>query len=191
MKTKIKYLSSIGIVIVFLVSSALLADDDDDDESEKHERQGRGIERSFGVRELEALPVHTAFKKECTSCHMAYHPGLLPERSWKKMMSKLSDHFGEDASLDQKTKMDIEKFLVDHSADKSSSRRSVKMASAIPATETPLRITETLYFERKHDEISANVYKRPKVGSASNCIACHKGAESGYFSEHEVRIPKL
>ena len=40
------------------------------------------------------------WKAECSSCHMAYHPGLLPERSWRKMMAELDKHFGQNASLD-------------------------------------------------------------------------------------------
>jgi hypothetical protein len=38
--------------------------------------------------------------------------------------------------------------------------------------------------------VRADVWKRPKVGSPSNCMACHKGAEQGDFSEHAVAIPR-
>jgi len=56
--------------------------------------------------------------------------------------------------------------------------------------DAPLRITETRWFMKEHDEISAAVWKRESVGSPANCAACHKGAETGRFDEHGVRIPK-
>ena len=37
------------------------------------------------------------YQEECGSCHMAYPPGLLPGRSWEKLMTGLADHFGENA----------------------------------------------------------------------------------------------
>ena len=43
---------------------------------------------------------------------------------------------------------------------------------------------------RKHDEVAPEVWKRPKVGGPSNCVACHSGAEKGDFSERNVRIPR-
>lgn len=130
------------------------------------------------------------WQAECASCHMLYHPGLLPERSWRKLMGSLDKHFGENASLDKLTQQEILQFLVANSADHNGSRRSAKIASSIPAQATPLRITETAYFQHQHDEISPSVWKRPKIGSQSNCIACHSGAEKGNFSEDYVRIPR-
>lgn len=134
--------------------------------------------------------VNAKWKAECSSCHMAYHPGLLPERSWKKMMAGLDKHFGENASLDAPTRDEITRFLVLNSADKSDNRRSSRINQSIPATATPLRITETAYFTSKHDEISPTTFKRKSIGSAANCIACHKGAEQGNFSESQVKIPR-
>jgi hypothetical protein len=130
------------------------------------------------------------WKAECSSCHMLYHPGLLPERSWKKMMSSLDNHFGENASLDALTRDDITKFLALNSADKQDNRRSSRINQSIPANSAPLRISETNYFLSKHDELSASTFKRKSIGSASNCIACHQGAEKGNFSESQIRIPR-
>ena len=121
---------------------------------------------------------------------MVYHPGLLPERSWKKVMAGLDNHFGENASLDAATHDEIAKFLADNSADKQTNRRSSRINQSIPVSSTPMRISETRYFTSKHDEISPNTFKRKSVGSASNCIACHKGAEKGDFSESQVKIPR-
>jgi len=129
------------------------------------------------------------WKTECGACHMAYPPSLLPERSWRKMMSGLERHFGQDASLDAATVKEITDFLVNNSADRASSRRGSKVMRSLDASDTPLRITETPWFVRKHDEVPTRVWARPKVRSAANCSACHPGAERGDYSEHGVRIP--
>ncbi len=136
-------------------------------------------------------PVTNAkWKAECSSCHMLYHPGLLPERSWNKMMGGLDKHFGENASLEPATRDEITRFLATNSADKSDNRRSDRINQSIPANAAPLRISETRYFTSKHDEISPVTFKRKSIGSAANCIACHKGAEKGNFSESQVKIPR-
>ncbi len=134
--------------------------------------------------------INTKWKAECSSCHMLYHPGLLPERSWNKMMAGLDKHFGENASLDVATRDEISHFLALNSADKQDNRRSNRINQSIPANVTPLRISETRYFIAKHDEISAATFKRKSIGSAANCAACHKGAEKGNFSESQIKIPR-
>jgi len=130
------------------------------------------------------------WQAECTSCHEPYHPGLLPARSWQAMMAGLDRHFGENAALDAPVRDEITRFLVANAADRNGNRRSAKIAASIPAAAAPLRITETRYIRAKHDEIRADVWKRPAVGSAANCAACHTTAGQGDFSEHNVTIPK-
>lgn len=119
------------------------------------------------------------WKAECSSCHVAYPPSLLPADSWRSLMSGLDKHFGVDASVDAKSAAEIGAFL-----QKNAGRN--RGASSKPI----LRITETPWFKREHDEVGAAVWKNPKVKSASNCAACHSGAEQGNFSEHGVRIPR-
>lgn len=133
---------------------------------------------------------HKAWQNECSSCHMAYQPGLLPARSWRAIMSGLDKHFGENASLDAKTSADILAFLEANAADRSAWRRSKQINAAIPANQTPLRITETAYFQRKHDELNASVWRRKGVGSPANCTACHTTAQQGDYSERNVKIPR-
>lgn len=127
---------------------------------------------------------------ECASCHMAYQPGLLPERSWRKLMAGLDKHFGENAGLDPATSEEIARFLAANAADRSGNRRSAKIVASIPPAAAPLRISETVYFRRKHDEIAAETWRRPRVGSPANCQACHQTAEKGDFSERNVMIPR-
>ncbi|MGZ8204006.1 MAG: diheme cytochrome c [Burkholderiales bacterium] len=130
------------------------------------------------------------WKAECASCHMAYPPGLLPERSWRKLMAELDKHFGQNASLDAAATKAIVSYLVENSAERGTSRRSARFLGAIPANATPLRITENAHFVREHREVSPADWKLPKVGSPANCNACHSDAEQGNFSERNVKIPR-
>lgn len=157
----------------------------DDDEHEKDEHHSR-----LYKRKLISAPKNAAYKEECASCHMLYPAGLLPERSWKLIMAGLDDHYGDNASLNKDSAKKIEAFLIKNAADHSQMRRSRKISQSIPAQQTPLRITETFYFKRQHHEVSSRVWKRKAIGSPSNCVACHKSAESGIFSEDEIRIPR-
>jgi len=127
---------------------------------------------------------------ECASCHMAYPPGLLPARSWQKIMSNLDNHFGEDASLDAATLTELTHYLTDNSAENSSARYAKKAQRRLAADETPLRITGLAFFRREHAELPVRLYRdNPKVGSLSNCTACHSRAENGSFREREIDIP--
>jgi len=119
------------------------------------------------------------WKAECSSCHVAYPPSLLPADSWRVLMSGLDKHFGVDASVDAKSAAEIGAFLQKNAGRNRGS-----------STKPILRITETPWFTHEHDEVGASVWKNPKVKSASNCAACHSGAEQGNFSEHGVRIPR-
>ena len=130
------------------------------------------------------------YKEECGSCHMPYSPGLLPTRSWNKVMLQLENHFGDNAELDEKTHRAITRYLLTNSADKSDYRRSKKISKSISFNDLPVRISETSYFKHEHDEIPARfVTANPKVNSFSQCDACHIDAEQGSFNEHDVRIP--
>jgi nitrate/TMAO reductase-like tetraheme cytochrome c subunit len=53
-----------------------------------------------------------------------------------------------------------------------------------------LRITETRWFQQVHSEVSERTWKRPKIKSAANCIACHIQAEKGIYDGHSIIIPK-
>lgn len=130
-----------------------------------------------------------AWRAECGSCHTAFHPGLLPERSWRKLMDGLDRHFGENAGLDPAPRKAITDFLAANAADRSDARRARKVAASIPAGQTPLRITATPWFDRKHDELRAEIWKRKEIGSRANCSACHPGAERGAYSERDIAIP--
>lgn len=178
-------------IFLLLIVSSLISLKIFPDEDEWEEHQGKFKSEREGSRKLLTPAVtNVKYKAECSSCHMAYPPNLLPSRSWEKMMGSLDKHFGEDASLDDKVKKEIQDYLVQNSADVAPSRRSTKMLNGIGKDVVPLRISETDYFKRKHHELSDQIFKRKAIGSKANCIACHQGAESGNFDEDFVRIPK-
>jgi len=146
---------------------------------------------NHGKRGRDFMPVMNAdYQNECGTCHMAYPPGLLPARSWERIMGGLEDHFGDNAQLDPVTHEAITRYLVGHAAEHDGSRRAAKFLRSIPATGTPLRVTETRYFVKKHDEIPEHmVAGNPEVKSFANCAACHRSAERGIFDDDDVRIP--
>jgi hypothetical protein len=124
--------------------------------------------------------VNAKWEQECTACHMAFPPGLLPAASWRKLMSGLDQHFGADASLPPAQASEISDFLVKNASNRWS------------AATAPLRITDSVWFKTKHQEkeIAPAVWKRASVKSPSNCMACHAGADKGDFSERSIKIPQ-
>jgi len=140
---------------------------------------------------LDVAPVkNQLYRNECASCHFAYPAGLLPARSWQKLMSGLEDHFGDNAELTPEAHAAILTYLVDNAADTSDYKRSRRIMNALSNDETPLRITDTSYIKRKHNELTdREVRNNPEVGSLSNCVACHTQAEKGSFNENQIKIP--
>lgn len=147
-------------------------------------------ERREGKTEMLGAVTSKTYLKECGACHFAYQPQFLPKRSWEKIMNSLDRHFGDDASLDERTGNEIRSYVVNNSAETSSSKISRKMLASLGRGDTPLRISDTPYFKRKHHELRPDVFKRKSVGSPANCSGCHLTAEKGDYDEHKVKIPK-
>ncbi len=120
------------------------------------------------------------WREECGACHVAFPPRLLPSSSWADIMRNLKDHFGTDASIETPLAQQIASYL---EANASQKPRGV-------APDDPLRITRSRWFLHEHDEIPSATWRRPAIGSPSNCSACHRQAEQGRFDEHSVQIPK-
>ena len=119
------------------------------------------------------------WKAECGSCHIAYPPQLLPAPAWRRIMSGLDQHFGTDASLDSRSVAQIGAFLDQHAGSGKRARGA-----------QTLRITESAWFRREHDEVPAATWKLPGVKAPSNCAACHTTAEQGDFGERNIRVPR-
>jgi mono/diheme cytochrome c family protein len=151
---------------------------------------GAAFAADTGAPPKAAATPHERYVAECSSCHMAYPASFLPARSWKKLMGDLGNHFGDNAELSDATRQQITDYLLANAGDRSGDRRGARFAGSAPANETPLRITALPYFKREHREIPQRYIRdNPKVGSLSNCAACHTKAEQGSFREREISIP--
>jgi hypothetical protein len=128
------------------------------------------------------VPILPKYQQECAACHMAYPPGMLPAASWQHLMGSLKQHYGTDASLDEASARAIGDWLQRHAG-------TYKRVSEAPPQD---RITNSAWFLRKHraHEVPPEVWKRPAVGSAANCAACHPQAADGRFNEHDIKIPR-
>ena len=176
---KFSRILTVALLAISVTMPAAQADDDERDEKyggrygEKYSGENRG-------KPLRPAQTNAKFQQECSSCHIAYSPGLLPAESWRKMMAGLGKHFGSDASLTDQENKEITTFLVNNASNRWS------------ASTAPLRISETVWFKRKHDshEISPAVWKNPQVKSPANCAACHPRAERGDYNERDIRIPR-
>ena len=111
-------------------------------------------------------------KKECGECHLTFHPALLPQASWRKMMATLANHFGEDASLDAEIREKVTKFLIDNTNKRGADPNN-----------PPLRFTTANWFTEEHQEErdATRMMKRRKVKSWADCVACHRDAKRGHF----------
>ena len=138
------------------------ADDDEDDEGRRPMR----------------VPMPALYVEECGSCHVPYPARGLPASSWRALMAGLDRHFGNDASLSIAQTDTLRSWLV-------------AGAGSQPADQAaPQRLTRAPWFVREHREVPASLWRSPAVKSAANCAACHRGAERGVFSEHDVRLPR-
>lgn len=133
-----------------------------------------------GNENLLPATVSPKYQQECAACHLAYPPGLLPRRSWIRLMNNLESHFGTDASIDLKEVQEISVWL-------DANAGTYKRVRAEPKDD---RLTESDWFVRKHRKIEAEVWLRDSVKSKANCAACHTQAERGNYDDDAVNIPK-
>jgi len=137
------------------------------------------------------LPSNATWLTECGECHLAFHPTLLPARSWQLMMKQQDDHFGDDLSLDEETIKEITEFMVANAAESGLSEAAHKVNSSVPVGKSPQRITETKYWKKKHEEIDDKYWKDKIIKTKTNCGACHLDAKTGWFEDSNMRLPKL
>lgn len=168
---------------------AAFGDNDNDEYESRHEAKidKKQVRKTkAGVARVE----NKTYSTECGACHFPYQPGLLPERSWRKLMSQLNDHFGDNAELSADKQTEIVNYLAQNSADKSDYKRSKRIMSSLSESDTPLRITETNYFKARHREVPRRlVQDNEQVKSFSRCDSCHQTANTGSFSERHIKIP--
>lgn len=130
-------------------------------------------------KNLQPRQMLKSYQQECAACHLAYPPGLLPARSWNRVMTGLDKHYGTDASLDEATVKQIGQWLQANAG-------TYKRVNEEPPQD---RITRSAWFERKHRKIEPAVWKHASVKTAANCAACHTQAEQGNFDDDNLRFP--
>jgi hypothetical protein len=159
------------------------------------------VKARLGQTDVTSQTPHVAFvglsladdptwREECGSCHLAFHPNLLPSRSWQRIIEEQGKHFGTDLSLDATTSAAILTFLVRNAAEFSPTEAAFKINRSIPAGETPVRITTAPYWVEKHSEIGESEWQSPLVKSKANCAACHLDAAAGTFEDAAMRNPR-
>jgi cytochrome b len=136
------------------------------------------------------LADNAQWREECGSCHLAFHPSLLPARSWTRLMKEQAQHFGADLAFDAPTSAALLAFMTANSADQKKTEAAFKIGKSLPADAVPLRITETPYWIKKHHDITDAQWKQPQVKSKANCAACHQDAEAGTFEDGAMQMPK-
>jgi cytochrome b len=122
---------------------------------------------------------------ECGGCHLAYHPSLLPARSWSKLFATQHSHFGEDLALEGDTLARLEAFAAAHAAERLESPVAWKMATTVERDAAPLRITETAFWRERHERVDAAAWKRVH---RSECGACHQDAARGTFAPAAIEV---
>ena len=132
-----------------------------------------------------ALPLDATWQSECGSCHLAFHPSLLPRRSWAKMFAEQQTHFGEDLGLGDATLRHLEAYAAGHAAEALESAVAWKMATTIPAASAPLRISATPYWVERHSRLDAATWARVH---RSECESCHRDAEAGTFAPGAIDL---
>jgi cytochrome b len=146
---------------------------------------GSTLERPYLPFRGPELAKDAGWEKECGSCHLAYHPSLLPARSWAAMLSAQADHFGEDLGLSEAVIAELSAYAKAHSAEQAATPAAWKFASRTPAAMAPLRITETPYWKRRHGGLSDADYGSIKK---IDCGGCHLDAVAGNFEPGAIWI---
>ena len=131
-----------------------------------------------------------AWEEECANCHLAYHPSLLPARSWAALLKNQNDHFGEDLMIDSDVIRELTDFAIANSAEHGATEAARKIMDRENPDVTPLRITETRYWIRKHHEIEDKVWQQSNVNGKAQCDACHSDAVQGWFEDSKMTIPQ-
>jgi len=137
------------------------------------------------------LPDSAQWRDECGSCHFAFHPTLLPKRSWQAIFKDQHEHFGDDLDLDEDTYQELLAFHVENAAESKLSEPAHKVLLFEDPNSVPIRVTDTKYWKHKHEDIDDVYWKSKKVRTKGNCTACHLDAKQGTFEDSDMRLPRL
>ena len=109
------------------------------------------------------MATDATFVQTCGACHQAYAPDLLPYASWKNILGRMEDHFGNSLEIEASELKTIMSYLENNAADRRKTELSQKIMKSLGA-QVPQRITEVPYIKTKH--------ARRKL--SADCVSCHK-----------------
>lgn len=133
-------------------------------------------------------PAASVWRSECSECHLAYAPELLPARSWTRMLEEQSRHFGDDLGLDEAKIAQLAAWA--RGLSRPDAWPGAALRAEVAPSQSPQRITETSFWKRQHASVESSAFKSAKVSGKHDCGACHADAESGIFHFRLIRIPK-
>ncbi len=131
----------------------------------------------------------SAWQDSCGECHLAYHPSLLPARSWQRIFEEQHEHFGEDLFLTPVSVAALLEYAKKNSAEQVSREASWRTLQSLAADARPLRITETSYWKTTHQDLAVETWEHPSVNGSFNCDACHRDARLGGFVNGAMYLP--
>ena len=169
-----------GILIVMPVSG--------DDHRHRNRHRERRQNDDHGRANLNPVSDST-YKDKCGACHSPYQPELLPSASWRRILDRPDDHFGESFELDEQSRKTILGYVEINAAEHSAAKLPVTIMRCL-GKQVPMRISEIPYIKRKHHDISPATIKHQSIGSLSNCTACHTRANEGIYDDDFVAIPE-
>ena len=174
------------LAIAFSTFTPFAVEADDHGKRNRH-REGHH-EREYQEDSVPA-PINDLYLTTCGSCHMAYPPGLLNAASWSALIQNADDHFGEVLSLNDTDAQELVNYLKKGAAENSQGELARDITKDL-GNRVILRITDIPEIRKEHRKINTDVLSRQSIGSLSNCIACHTGADRGVFDDDSVSIPQ-
>lgn len=135
------------------------------------------------------VPADGAYVKECGTCHSAFSPELLPAASWRGLMQRLEDHFGDPARVDAATHRAITDYLVANAADRATNSQSRAIMRSLRPDEAPLRITQVPYIAVLHSTVLDPLWNgTPRPKTLTECAVCHTDAKIGDFKSRIFHV---
>jgi hypothetical protein len=167
MKNLLTVIKSIGILAIGVYPLSSQADAQTNGDMEW------SYNRKSGVTAVE----FQQYAELCGRCHFAFQPGLLPARSWEKIMTTTDAHFGENLKLTSVEKRTMTRYVLDNSAGHVNDDISYKILKSLNADPSVTQITMTPYFVKVHQKLESVT----KMKSMVQCDTCHQDAKQGKY----------
>jgi len=145
----------------------------------------------YAIADASLPPVaNETVRSECGDCHISYQPQMLPQRSWRRLLDGLGDHFGEELSLEGDSRQEVLRYLLDNAADVSTQKQARKFLRDLGSGDDPIRITDTPRWKKKHRELPESVWSDSRIAFKGACEVCHTKAEQGLYDDDDgLRVP--